>query len=257
MSTPVLGNFAGRSVEVPDTLVTRRPGATVVREDDRPPVDTRRVLAELIGTFSFFLIGLMAILSTLSWHNGPDLVVIAFGFGLGLFAAIQIGGAVSGGHFNPAVTLGAFLDRRIDGPNAVGYVVAQVVGGTAAALVALAMSSQASVARTITRPGNGLGDGQALVVELLFTAIFVCVILTVTRRAPSQAPFAIPLTLVVIHLAIVPFTGSSVNPARSFASAIVGGDLGSLWVYVVGPLVGAVVGWAVFRVLSGEEASAA
>ncbi len=215
-------------------------------------MDTRRVLAELVGTFTFFLVGLMAILATLGWSTGPDLVVIAFGFGLGLFAAIQIAGAVSGGHFNPAVTVGAMLDRRIDVANGAGYIVAQLIGGIAAAAVVLTMSNQATLAKTITRPGRGLSDVQALIVELLFTAIFVCVILTVTRKAPNQAAFAIPLTLIAIHLAIVPFTGSSVNPARSIASALIGGDLSSIWIYVVGPLAGAVVGWAVFRVLADE-----
>lgn len=75
-------------------------------------MDTRKLLAELVGTFVFFLVGLMSILSTKAFPGGPDLVVIAFGFGLGLFAAIQIAGAVSAGHFNPAVTIGALLDER-------------------------------------------------------------------------------------------------------------------------------------------------
>lgn len=220
-------------------------------------MDVRKLAAELVGTFVFFLIGFMAIESTLT-SDAPDLVVIAFGFGLGLFAAIQIGGAISGGHFNPAVTVGAVLDGRLDVVNGVGYVVAQVVGGLGAGLVVLAMMSQEAVAKTITKPGNGLSDVQAVVVEAIFTAIFVAVILTVTKKAANHAAFAIPLTLVVIHLALVPFTGSSVNPARSIASAVVGGDVAVLWIYIVGPVVGAVVGWAVYRALwAGDESAAA
>ncbi len=212
-------------------------------------MDTRKLLAELVGTFVFFLIGLMSILSTKSMANGPDLLVIAFGFGLGLFAAIQIAGAVSGGHFNPAVTLAAVLDKRLDPMTGVGYVVAQLIGGIAAAAFVLVMSNQAAVAGTITGHPAAISDIQAVVIEAVFTAIFIAVILTVTKLDPGKAGFAIPLTLVVIHLALVPITGSSVNPARSLASALVGGDLTSIWVYIVGPLVGAAGGWAVYRAL--------
>jgi aquaporin Z len=219
-------------------------------------VDTRKLLAELVGTFVFFLVGLMSILSTKAFPGGPDLVVIAFGFGLGLFAAIQIAGAVSGGHFNPAVTIGALLDKRIDPINAVGYIIAQLIGGVGAAAFVLVMSNQAAVAGTRTHPGDGVSDLQALVIEAVFTAIFVAVILTVTKLDPGKAFVVIPLTLVVIHLALVPITGSSVNPARSIASAVIGGDLGSILIYIIGPVIGAVGGWAIFRALLDERAAA-
>ena len=109
-------------------------------------MDARKLLAELIGTFVFFLIGFMSILATNAVSSTIDLVVIAFGFGLGLFAAIQIAGTVSGGHFNPAVTIGALLDKRIDPMNAVGYLIAQLIGGLGAAGLVLLVSSQAVVA---------------------------------------------------------------------------------------------------------------
>ena len=215
-------------------------------------MDTKKLLAELVGTFTFFLIGFMAIQSTKAFASGPDLVVIAFGFGLGLFAAIQIFGGVSGGHFNPAVTLAAVIDKRMDAMTGVGYVVSQLFGGIAAAAVVLVLFSQAAVAGTRTLPGNGIDDMKAVVIETVFTAFFILVILVSTKKAPTQAAFAIPLTLMVIHFAIVPFTGSSVNPARSIASAVIGGDLTSLWVYIVGPIVGAVIGWAIYRFATGE-----
>ena len=217
-------------------------------------MDTRKLLAELVGTFVFFLIGLMSILSTKAFPGGPDLVVIAFGFGLGLFAAIQIAGAVSGGHFNPAVTLAAVLDKRLDPITGVGYVAAQLIGGIAAAAFVLVMSNQAAVAGTVTGHPASVSDLQAVVIEAVFTAIFIAVILTVTKLDPGKAGFVIPLTLVVIHLALVPITGSSVNPARSLASALIGGDLTSIWFYIVGPLVGAVGGWAVYRALLDKRA---
>ena len=215
-------------------------------------MDTKKLLAELVGTFTFFLIGFMAIQSTKAFASGPDLVVIAFGFGLGLFAAIQIFGGVSGGHFNPAVTLAAVIDKRMDAMTGVGYVASQLVGGIAAAVVVLVLFSQAAVAGTRTLPGNGIDDMKAVIIEAVFTAFFILVILVSTKKAPSQAAFAIPLTLMVIHFALVPFTGSSVNPARSIASAVVGGDITSLWVYIVGPVVGAVIGWAIYRFATGE-----
>lgn len=219
-------------------------------------MDTRKLLAELVGTFVFFLIGLLSILSTKAFAPVPDLLVIALGFGLGLFVAINIAGAVSGGHFNPAVTVAAVLDKRLDPMTGVGYVVAQLIGGIGAAAFVLVMSSQAAVAGTITGHAKSISDIQALVIEAVFTAIFIAVILTVTKRDPGRAVLAIPLTLVVIHLALVPLTGSSVNPARSIASAVIGGDLTALWVYIVGPIIGAVGGWALYRVLLDEPARA-
>lgn len=214
-------------------------------------MDTKKLLAELIGTFVFFLIGLMAIISTKAM-GGPDLVVIGFGFGLGLFVAIQAFGHVSGGHFNPAVTVAAVLDGRLDPMTGVGYVVSQLIGGIAAATVVLVLTSQAAVAGTATVPGEGISDLQALAIETVFSAIFIVVILNSTKRAPAAAPFTIPVTLLVIHFAIVPFTGSSVNPARSIASAVVGARLDSLWVYLVAPIIGAVIGFLVHRYVIGE-----
>jgi MIP family channel proteins len=218
-------------------------------------MDTKKLLAELVGTFMFFLIGFMAILSQQTLGGG-NLVVIAFGFGFGLFAAIQIFGRVSGGHFNPAVTVAAVIDKRLDAMTGVGYVVSQLIGGIGAASVVLLLFSQAAVASTTTLPGNGIDDAKAVIIEALFTAFFLLVILVSTKKAPNQAAFAIPLTLLVIHLAIVPFTGSSVNPARSIASAVVGGNLTSLWVYIVGPTIGAIVGWAVYRYATGQTEDA-
>jgi aquaporin Z len=220
-------------------------------------MDTKKLLAELLGTFAFFLIGFMAILSTNAYAGGPSLVTIGFGFGLGLFVGIVTFGAISGGHYNPAVTVAAVLDGRLDPMTGVGYVVSQLIGGIGAAAFVLAMSSQAAVAGTETLPGSGINDIQAVVIETVFSAIFIIVILTATKKTPTQAAFVIALTLVVIHFAIVPFTGSSVNPARSIASAVIGQkDLGQLWIYIVGPVLGGAIGWAVYRFVNGEADAA-
>jgi aquaporin Z len=215
-------------------------------------MDARKYLAELVGTFILVVVGSMSIVAAgLVSPPVTPFLVAPFGFGFGLLAAIQAVGYVSGGHFNPAVTLAALLDRRIDGMNALGYVVAQVIGAIAASGVVLVVAGQAAVQGTASAfPVDGMGT--AILVETLLTGIFVMVILTVTKRAPSQAAFSIPLTLLMIHFAGIPFSGASVNPARSLAPALVGGTLdGNIVVWIIGPLVGAVIGWGIYRGLEG------
>jgi aquaporin Z len=222
-------------------------------------VDVRSALAELIGTFVFLFIGFMGVtaMNTFTAESGvPAMINIALAFGLGLFAAIHFAGVVSGGHFNPAVTIAAFADKRIDVLNAVVYIVAQVAGGVIAALVLGAIFDQAIVKSVITAPGGGVTDIEAVALETLFTAVFLAVILTVTRRSAAQASFVIAAALVVIHFALVPFTGSSVNPARSIGPALVGGDVTALWIYLVGPILGGLIGWAVYRYFTPPDTAA-
>ena len=216
-------------------------------------MDARKYLAELVGTFILVAVGSMSIASAGAMGVSP-LLVAPFGFGLALLAAIQSVGHISGGHFNPAVTLGALLDKRIDAMNALGYVVAQIVGAIAASGVVLIVAGQADVQATASAfPPDGMA--KAILLEVLLTAVFLVVILTVTKRAPTQAAVTIPLTLIAIHFAGIPFSGASVNPARSLAPALVGGTLdGNIVVWIIGPLVGAVIGWAIYRSLE-ESAS--
>ncbi|MET0772223.1 MAG: aquaporin [Candidatus Limnocylindrales bacterium] len=223
-------------------------------------VDVRSALAELIGAFVFLFTGFMGVTAMNSFTAAsgvPAMINIALAFGLGLFVAIQFAGVVSGGHFNPAVTIAAVADKRIDVANGVLYIVAQIAGGIAAALVLGAIFDQATVKSVVTAPGGGVTDIEALVLETLFTAVFLAVILTVTRRTAAYAAFVIPAALVVIHFALVPFTGSSVNPARSIGPALVGGDTTSLWIYLVGPVVGGLIGWAVYRVFTPPDTATA
>jgi aquaporin Z len=113
----------------------------------------------------------------------------------------------------------------------------------------LLISDQTAVRSTASSFAEGK-IGTALGVEILLTAVFLLVILTVTKRAPNHAAFAIPLTLMVIHFAGIPFSGASVNPARSLGPALVGGTLdANILVWIVGPILGAVVGWAIYRAL--------
>jgi aquaporin Z len=210
-----------------------------------------KYLAELIGTFVLVFLGSMSIVSATAM-NAPILVVVPLGFGLGLLAAIFAVGHISGGHFNPAVTLGALLDGRVSAVDAAGYMVAQVVGAIGASAVVLLLSSQAAVRSTRNGHPGSVTDIQAFGLEVILTAIFLVVIFTVTKRHRGHAPLAIPLTLVVIHLAGIPISGASVNPARALGPALVGGDLSQIWIYLTAPFVGAAIGWLLYRVLRGD-----
>jgi aquaporin Z len=214
-----------------------------------------KYLAETIGTYILVGIGSMGILAV-GATQGPLVVAVAFAFGLALLAAIYAVGDISGGHFNPAVTLAAFLDKRVDMTDLVGYWIGQLVGALLASLTVLAVAEQAGVQGTYTRLGAGVEAWEGFLVEAVLTAIFVLVILVATKKAVATAGVAISLTLVAVHLAAIPFTGSSVNPARSFAPGVIGNDAPDLWVYIVAPLVGAVIAWALYRLFYGDTADA-
>ncbi len=222
-------------------------------------MNARAYLAELLGTFLFFGIGMSSVqaVGVLGPGAAPLLVVVPFGFGLGLLAAIMTFGHVSGGHFNPAVSIAMAIDNRLSPMDTVGYVVSQIIGAIGASALILILWNQGAVAATITAPGSGFGDLQALVLETILTSFFVLVILTSTKQFAALAPLAIALALVSIHLAAVPFTGASVNPARSIAPALLGGDLSKLWIYLVGPVVGGVIGALVYRAIDRMPAPAA
>ncbi len=222
-------------------------------------MNARNYLAELLGTFLFMMAGYASVANFgLAQPAIPGVLVVPFSFGLGLLAAIYAFGHVSGGHFNPAVTVAMVLDKRTTAMDAVGYIVAQIIGAIAAAAVIYVTVSQAAVKAGITKPGAGISDVSALVLEAVFTAIFLIVILTASKRAGDFAGLAIALTLIAIHFAIANVTGSSVNPARSIGSALVGGDLTGIWIYLIGPTVGGIIGWGIYRAMemTSEEPAA-
>ena len=208
----------------------------------------RAVLAEFLGAFVLLFFGGLSILS-----SGGDLVVIAFGFGLALLAALYAFGEISGGHFNPAVSLGAFLDKRITSTTMIRYWVAQIAGFLLAGLGLLLASDQDSVAATATRASVEVGS--ALILEIVLTAVFVAVILAVTKSTQNQGTIfaSISLTLVAIHLAAAPLTGASVNPGRTLGSAIIGNEYSDVWLYMIGPLVGAALGWVLYRLVTAGK----
>jgi aquaporin Z len=217
-------------------------------------MNTRAYLGELLGTFLFMMLGYASV-GAVGAADPPItvLLVVPFGFGLGLLAAIFAFGHLSGGHYNPAVTIAMILDKRTTPADGLAYIVAQIIGAIGAAAVILVAISQNAVAAGISAPGPGVSDTGALILEAVFTAIFLVVILTVTKKAPGLAAIAIPLTLVGIHFAIATTSGSSVNPARSIGSAVVGGDLSNLWVYLIGPTIGGIIGYAVYKVTGADD----
>jgi aquaporin Z len=226
-------------------------------------MNVRALAAEAIGTFILVLMGSLGIATAIIATSGQDptviiILIVPFAFGLGLLAAIGIAGETSGGHFNPAVTLAALFDGRVAWLDAVGYAIAQVFGAVAASLVIRLVLTQDFVAATVNRAGSTAADPttaqiHAFATEVLLTTIFVAVILTVTRKAPSAAIFVIPLTLVAIHYAGILISGASVNPARSLGPAVVSGDYAGLWVYLTAPFAGSIVGWGIYRLFNPPD----
>jgi aquaporin Z len=208
-----------------------------------------KYLAEAVGTFILVFIGSMSVLAT-DRTGGPLMVVVPLGFGLALLAAIYAVGHVSGAHYNPAVTLAMWLDKRTTFSDLIGYWIGQIIGALIASAVVLAIDSREGVGMTVTGFESA---GKGLVTEFVLTLVFVLVILVATRKAASLAGVVIPLTLVAVHLAGIPFSGASVNPARSFGPALIAGDFDGFWVYVVGPLAGAALAWVFWRMFGGAE----
>lgn len=208
--------------------------------------ENRKYVAELLGTFTLVFGGSLAILSAVRAEE-PILVPVALGFGLALLAGLYAFAEISGGHYNPAVSLAMFLSGRLESRDLVGYWIAQLAGAVLASLAVLAAFDRDGVAGTVTSVGAGSSTWDALWVEVILTAIFVAVILHSSRseRVQGTALLAIPLALVAVHLAAIPISGGSVNPARSFGPALVGGEWGDLWIYFVGPLAGGAIGAAV------------
>lgn len=224
---------------------------------------TPRLTAEFVGTFClvFFAVG-----SAVAGIDAIGAVGVALTFGLVLLALAYAIGPVSGCHVNPAVTLAVLLTRGITAREAGGYVAAQFAGAVlAGAALRLLVSAGGVRDNTDALGANGWGEtvnvGGAFAVEVLLTFLLVFVVLQVTARdaAAGFAGLAIGLVLTAVHLVGIPLTGTSVNPARSFGPALFAGGqaLSQVWLFVVAPLVGAVVAVAVTRALAAVRVRAA
>ena len=227
----------------------------------------RMLAAEVLGTFVLVLGGCgAAVLAAGFDPGGIGLLGVSLAFGLTVVTMAYAVGHISGGHFNPAITLGLVVAGKFDVRDAAPYIVAQVVGAIAAAAVlyVIAHGVDGFDASASGFAANGFDDhspgGYSLVAgfvsELTLTAVFLVVILGVTSRgAPGGfAPLAIGLALTLIHLISIPVTNTSVNPARSTGPALfVGGwALEQLWLFWVAPILGAAIGALVHRYVLEE-----
>ncbi len=223
---------------------------------------TTRLAAEALGTFLFFFLGFSGIAIVVD--IGADAITplgVAAGFGFGLALAITAFGHVSGGHFNPAVTTGLAVAGRFPTREIVPYWVAQLVGGFGAVVVMAIVYSSEVTDSLHTVPGSGIDSWAALVLEIVATALFVMVILTVATdaRAPwngVMAPLLIGLFIFTAAATVGPASGGSFNPARSLDPVLWNQEWGDVWIYIVGPLAGGILGGAIWAYLLLREPTA-
>ena len=228
---------------------------------------SKKLGAEFIGTFWLVLGGCgSAVLAAKFPEIGIGLVGVALAFGLTVVTMAYAVGRISGGHFNPAITVGLFAGGRTPAGELLPYILAQLAGAIVAALVLYVIASgKEGFDLAAGFASNGYGEHSpggyslvaCLVSELVLTAGFLFVIMGVTdTRAPSGfAPLAIGLTLTLIHLISIPVTNTSVNPARSTGVAVYVGAaaLEQLWLFWVAPIVGACLGAQIFKAIRPTE----
>ena len=182
---------------------------------------------------------------------GGRVLAIALGFGLALMVALYAFGGISGGHFNPAVSLAAFLDRRIGFIDMVGYWVMQVAGALRRSALLAWIYSREFVASTATRLNRqaGINELAGFFGEAVLTLVFVFAILVLAKSESHTKYIGMGVALAVVHLVGIVMTGAGVNPARTFAPALVGGTWDGFWVYIAGPALGAILAWALYKII--------
>jgi aquaporin Z len=241
-------------------------------EHDSPPLEKpkptmKKYIAEFIGTFWLVLGGCgSAVLAAAFPDVGIGLAGVSLAFGLTVLTMAYAIGHVSGCHLNPAVSIGLWAGGRFNSKDLAPYIIAQVAGAIAAGgVLYLIASGQEGFKLSAGFASNGFGEHSpgkysmtsALVTEVVMTMMFLFVILGSTaKRAPQGfAPVAIGLCLTLIHLVSIPVTNTSVNPARSTGVAVYAGDwaLSQLWLFWVAPILGAVIGAVIYRIVKGDE----
>jgi MIP family channel proteins len=217
------------------------------------------VVAEVVGTFLFFFVGIGAVVAgTYAGAAGPDLVGVALAHGLALAVLVSALGAVSGGHFNPAVTVAVRLAGGIGWGAAVIYILAQLVGAVAAGFAVKAVFPESSWAPTnIGTPalGEGITIAAGIGIEAVLTLVLIMAVFgtAIDPRAPKIGGLAIGLAVAADIMMGGPMTGAAMNPARWFGPAVASGDYTNWYVWWVGPLIGAIVGAVIYRyALAGE-----
>ncbi len=217
----------------------------------------KKYVAEFIGSFVlvFFACGTAAVVGC-SAENGTGYLLTALAFGLVIVAMAYSIGNVSGCHINPAVSIAMLVSGKLGIKDFIGYVVAQFAGSIAGAAALMGF-----VGKESGLGANALYNGEILpsiIIEVILTFVFVLAILGVTSKVSNSgvAGIVIGLTLTLVHILGISFTGTSVNPARSFGPALfVGGEaLSSVWVFIVAPLVGGVLAALVYKFLDSKKA---
>jgi aquaporin NIP len=217
----------------------------------------RRALAEGLAAFALVFAGCGAIVANEVYGGQLGAVGVALTFGLVIMVMVYATGHLSGAHINPAVTVAFTLTRHFPARDAAAYVLAQLAGAVAGALVLLAIWPDRPANLGATAPS--VGDSSALVYELVLTAFLMFVIMAVatdTRAVGAAAAIAIGGTVGLDALFGGAVTGASMNPARSFGPAVAAGEWSDFWLYLIGPLVGATVGGLAYQLVRGEHPAA-
>ncbi|MEE2822925.1 MAG: aquaporin [Acidobacteriota bacterium] len=220
-------------------------------------------IAELIGTFTLVFVGTAtAVVVGLLGDQGMGNLAVAFAFGVTLMVLVNTIGPISGCHINPAVTIVMFVAKKIKLNTAIGYIVAQMIGATLASVILRAAMNGVTGydAATHGLGANGLAGGSSvsstLIFEVVLTALFLFVIFNATsaKANPQVAGLSIGGYLLVVHMIGVPLGDASLNPARSLGPAILQGGtaLAEVWVFIVGPIIGALLGHAIYRAVAEE-----
>ena len=222
----------------------------------------KKYLAELVGTFVLTLFGCGTAVSLNCGVDTASVVGTALAFGIAVVAMAYAIGGISGCHINPAITIGTYVAGRTSGKDLVGYICGQVCGAIIAAAVLYAFVSTApELAGGTTTGANACSGGQlnGFIVETVLTAIFVFVVLGATSKTNGAtnnfAGLAIGLTLILIHLVGINYTGTSVNPARSIGPAIFEGGqaMSDLWVFIVAPSLGGVIAAVLWKLIDTDK----
>nr|WP_294998161.1 MIP family channel protein [uncultured Methanobrevibacter sp.] len=226
----------------------------------------KRYISELIGTMVLVLFGCgsAAIAGSVLGNLG-----IALAFGLSIVAMAYVIGDISGCHINPAVSIGMWIDGRLETKDLIMYIVFQCIGAIIGIAILAVIINSAPVLGGYAATGlgqNGFGSASsvelnvvgAIIVEIILTFVFVFTVLGVTKKAENSAVagIVIGLTLAFVHIMGIPLTGTSVNPARSLAPALfLGGQaLQQVWVFILAPIIGAVIAGLLYKGLASQEA---
>lgn len=222
----------------------------------------KKYLAEMVGTMVLVLMGcgVAVSLGCDPVGNIPAVVGTALAFGLAVVAMAYTIGGISGCHINPAITLGCFLTKRISAKDCAMYMIFQVIGAFIGSAILYLLTTNSGLEGT---GANDLQEGVSMVggllAEIFFTCVFVLVVLGATAKTNGAtnnfAGLAIGLALVLVHLVCIRYTGTSVNPARSIAPAVFqcGTALTNLWIFIVGPFVGAILAAIIWKIVEPKE----